>query len=203
MTDARSARSTERERSLPPPQSHGVAWCGRVCRCWNTDIDGNDPTGSRGPEPKSRPRAHGGRSELVCSQIVGHDGRSGKSPYSSIDVERLFAAIRLLDERETLEVAPFVTWHPSVTAWRQRRFGAGHEARALDDEIRNMMRSSGMRSFGSRAASIIRDIAQAEIALAATTDIYSVLASAVLLCLRRHVRPVKEPTYLDDLRGHR
>jgi hypothetical protein len=140
---------------------------------------------------------------FVCAQIVGHDGRSGKSPYSSIDVERLFAAIRLLDERETLEVAPFVTWHPSVTASRQRRFGAGHEARALDDEIRNMMRSSGMRSFGSRAASIIRDIAQAEIALAATTDIYSVLASAVLLCLRRHVRPVTEPTYLDDLRGHR
>jgi hypothetical protein len=55
---------------------------------------------------------------FVCGALVAHDAAEGKSPYTGLDVERVFAAVELLAERRELEVTPFVaTWHPAVDVW--------------------------------------------------------------------------------------
>lgn len=55
---------------------------------------------------------------FVCGAIIAHDTAEGRSPYEGLDVERVFAAVRLLAERRDLEVTPFVAnWHPAVNAW--------------------------------------------------------------------------------------
>jgi SIR2-like protein len=55
---------------------------------------------------------------FVCAELMADDAaREGRSPFDSLDVERVFAAIRLLAERQSLEVSPFVaSWNPAVDA---------------------------------------------------------------------------------------
>jgi hypothetical protein len=55
---------------------------------------------------------------FVCGALVAYDSARGASPYSGLDVERVFAAVELLAERGDLEVTPFVaSWHPAVNSW--------------------------------------------------------------------------------------
>jgi hypothetical protein len=55
---------------------------------------------------------------FVCGALIAYDSARGKSVYTGLDVERVFAAIELLAERNELEVTPFVaSWHPAVDAW--------------------------------------------------------------------------------------
>jgi SIR2-like domain len=58
---------------------------------------------------------------FVCGALMSHDSAQGKSPYIGPDVERVFAAVELLAERNELEVTPFVsTWHQGVDAWDKK-----------------------------------------------------------------------------------
>src|SRR5690242_9824405 len=41
--------------------------------------------------------------------ITAHDTSQGKSAFAGIDVERLFSAVQMLSDRESLEVTPFVS----------------------------------------------------------------------------------------------
>ncbi len=45
---------------------------------------------------------------VVIGSIIAHETRLGASPYAGVDVERAFSAIKMLSERNRLEVAPFV-----------------------------------------------------------------------------------------------
>ena len=57
---------------------------------------------------------------FVCGALLAYDAADGTSPFNSLDVERVFAAVQLLGERRTLEVTPFVaSWHPAVDALDQ------------------------------------------------------------------------------------
>ena len=70
----------------------------------------------------SRPRDQSFASALhfVCGALLAYDAADGTSPFNSLDVERVFAAVQLLAERRTLEVTPFVaSWHPAVDALDQ------------------------------------------------------------------------------------
>lgn len=59
---------------------------------------------------------------FVCGSLLQYDAARGRSPYEGLDVERVFAAVGLLAERQSLEVSPFVaSWHPAVDLWDQRR----------------------------------------------------------------------------------
>lgn len=52
---------------------------------------------------------------FVCGALLAYDAASGRNPFGGLDVERVFAAVELLAERDTLEVSPFVAaWHPAV-----------------------------------------------------------------------------------------
>jgi hypothetical protein len=55
---------------------------------------------------------------FVCSAMIGHRGNTGGNPYSALNVERMFSALRLLKTRSDHEASPFVTaWLPSVEAF--------------------------------------------------------------------------------------
>src|SRR3954453_19164356 len=52
---------------------------------------------------------------FVCGVLLADEGARGESPFAGLDVERVFAAVELLAERESLEAGPFVAaWHPGV-----------------------------------------------------------------------------------------
>jgi hypothetical protein len=53
----------------------------------------------------------------VCGAMIGHESKSGRSPFEGVDVEKLFSAVQLLADRRELEVAPFISsWDPTVEA---------------------------------------------------------------------------------------
>lgn len=47
--------------------------------------------------------------------MIAHRTANGASAYAGIDVEDLFSAVQMLAERETLEIAPFVQWSPTLS----------------------------------------------------------------------------------------
>lgn len=44
--------------------------------------------------------------------LIAHKAARGGNPYEGIDIEQLFSAVQMLGDRESLEIAPFVTWSP-------------------------------------------------------------------------------------------
>jgi SIR2-like domain len=56
-----------------------------------------------------------GTLHFVCGALIAYDAANGASPFEELDVERVVSAIRLLADRRSLEVSPFVwAWHPNV-----------------------------------------------------------------------------------------
>lgn len=58
---------------------------------------------------------------IVVGSIIAHETRLGASPYAGVDVERAFSAIKMLSERDYLEVAPFVgNWTDTLLGSREK-----------------------------------------------------------------------------------
>lgn len=56
-----------------------------------------------------------GALNFAVGAMISHDTAMGGNPYAGIDVERLFAAVQMLANRDVLEVAPFVaSWAPAL-----------------------------------------------------------------------------------------
>lgn len=54
--------------------------------------------------------------------MAAHDTADGGGAFDWIDVERVFAAVQMLKERDTLEVAPFIaSWSPALEGLRDQR----------------------------------------------------------------------------------
>lgn len=54
---------------------------------------------------------------FIVASMLAHDGRRGANPTVLPDIERLVSAVKLLGERDDLEVAPFITsWDATVDA---------------------------------------------------------------------------------------
>lgn len=52
----------------------------------------------------------------VIGVMIADESKSGRNPYEGVDIERAFAAVRLLSQRNMLEVSPFVSaWDPYVS----------------------------------------------------------------------------------------
>lgn len=52
---------------------------------------------------------------VAVGAMIAHDTGRGHKAYEGIDVERLFAAIRMLADRDSLEIAPFVaSWNANL-----------------------------------------------------------------------------------------
>lgn len=133
---------------------------------------------------------------FVCAALISHDAATqGQSPYIGLDVERVFAAVELLAERDTLEVTPFVSsWHPAVDAWDTRDrstppFFDQHLQRAIIESP----------SFGS-AGKLITELIDSRTGSAADGETYRKLAGEMLAALRALVATTeKSVAYLSPL----
>lgn len=84
---------------------------------------------------------------FVCSAMIGHRGSTGESPYTGINVEKMFSAVRLLSTRADHEAAPFVAnWLPRVESVD------AHPVEPLDGEIIASITSALTGTQGSRTS---------------------------------------------------
>lgn len=120
---------------------------------------------------------------FVCASLMAHDAATeGQSPFSGLDVERVFTAVELLAERSQLEVTPFVaSWHPAVDAWDTQSKSA---PAFFDDKLQTaILESSGVGG----ARKLITDLIDARTGSAADGTTYRDLAAAMLSELRELV----------------
>ena len=116
---------------------------------------------------------------FVCGALVAYDSAKGKSPYAGLDVERVFAAVELLAERNKLEVTPFVaSWHPAVDIWDRTSAPA-----FFDKELQKALGGPF-----SRAKEVIEGLVNSMTG-PGTGEVYDYLASEMISHLRRIVAP--------------
>ena len=133
---------------------------------------------------------------FVCASLMAHDAAiQGQSPFSGLDVERVFTAVELLAERDELEVTPFVaSWHPAVDAWDTQSKSA---PAFFNDNLQKAI--FGSPSFGG-AGKLITDLIDARTGSAADGATYRRLATAMLVQLRELVATTpKDVDYLAPL----
>lgn len=120
---------------------------------------------------------------FVCASLMAHDAATlGQSPYSGLDVERVFSAVELLGERNELEVTPFVaSWHPAVDGWDTP---ARSTPMSFNRQLQNALLDSP--SFGG-AGKLISDLIDARTGSAANGTVYRQLAAVMLQQLRELV----------------
>lgn len=132
---------------------------------------------------------------FVCGALLAYDGAEGQDPFSGLDVERVFAAVELLAERNTLEVSPFVaSWHRAVDALDSRSVST------FDNFNYQFDKALGHpHSFGG-VKKLITELIDIRTGSAANGDTYRELASAMLAELRDIVATTpKKSAYLNPL----
>lgn len=58
---------------------------------------------------------------FVYSAMIGHQGEDGSDPLRAVNIETLISAVRLLQQRESHEVAPFRLGKPVLLVSEKRR----------------------------------------------------------------------------------
>jgi hypothetical protein len=133
---------------------------------------------------------------FVYSQMIGYQGEDGSYPLRDVNIETLISAVRLLQHRESHEVAPFVSaWKPGALGFggSARPYGYASEieralAKAVDDRFPN----------GSDLVGVIAQIAQ-EVALQHNSSVFAALESTLLSSLRRELSNLGNTDYLSPL----
>ena len=133
---------------------------------------------------------------FVSGALLAYDAAEGKSPFGGLDVERVFAAVRLLAERQTLEVSPFVAaWHPAVDAWDRK---TGTPPGFFDRDFRDAI--LGNRGGVNPGAKLITQLVRSVTTRTDTGRTYKELAERMLAELRALVATTpKRVQYLAPL----
>jgi len=140
------------------------------------------------------PRQHPTAAVLhfVCGALLAYDAADGKSPFSGLDIERVFSAVQLLAERNTLEVSPFVaSWHPAVDA-------LGAPAAAAPASFDHQFGAALVRpdSFGE-IEGLIAELIDSRVGAGSSGEVYELLADEMVSELRSLVATTpKEVSYL-------
>lgn len=132
---------------------------------------------------------------FVCGALLAYDAADGQNPFQGLDVERVFAAIELVAERQSLEVSPFVaSWHPAVDAFDNRPQPVpGLFDSQLQDAV---LGSESFNSAGKLIANLVKSLTDA----APTGEVYRELATVMLSELRKLIATTpKEASYLSPL----
>lgn len=134
---------------------------------------------------------------FVCASLMAHDAATrGQSPFTGLDVERVFTAIELLAERDDLEVTPFVaSWRQGVDLWDSNRFsgGPGRFNKRLQEALLDSP------SFGG-AEKLISELIDSKTGTAADGTTYRNLSKSMLRQLGELVSTTrKQVTYLSPL----
>lgn len=119
---------------------------------------------------------------FIYSAMVGHQGEDGSDPLRAVNIETLISAVRLLQSRESHEVAPFVaSWKEGASGFpssggsigrdysysmkraleraiEDRHFGAGDLADVVVSIARDVMRRPDTVAFNNLEALLLRGI---------------------------------------------
>jgi hypothetical protein len=127
-----------------------------------------------------------GALNFVCGALIAHDAQlKGANPYGGLDVERVFAAVALLAQRDELDVTPFVSaWHPAVDDWDD----LSHVPSAFDDRFyaafdpkRHRPRTVG--NAGESVGEVIGDLIYHLMGREAGGEVYRRVMSAMISAL--------------------
>ncbi|MHC6219479.1 SIR2 family protein [Arthrobacter sp. MMS24-S77] len=131
---------------------------------------------------------------FVCSAMIGHRGNAGVDPYSALNVERVFSAIRLLQNRSDHEAAPFVsTWLPSVEAFDSHPVPSS-DANLVQEMNRALSSVAGGHGLTKTIAKIARIAMQP-----GNGDIYRELDAALKTQVCKLLARHKDVSYLEPL----
>jgi len=115
---------------------------------------------------------------FVCGALLAYDAASGKNPFTGLDVERVFAAVELLAERNVLQVTPFVaSWHPAVDALDTTKARVANFDRQLSEAL-------ALPDSFNRAGLLIKDLIDSETGTNTNGKVYAELAEAMIRELR-------------------
>lgn len=131
---------------------------------------------------------------FVCGALLAYDAASGKNPFTGLDVERVFAAVELLAERNVLEVTPFVaSWHPAVDA-------LDTTSTRIENFDRELSHALALPDSFNRAGGLIADLIDSRTGVNANGRVYAELAEAMIRELRTLVATTpKQSDYLRPL----
>src|ERR1044072_4095894 len=132
---------------------------------------------------------------FVCGALLAYDSADGINPFEGLDVERVFAAVELLAERQSLEVSPFVSaWHPAVDSHDSKQQSAPG---MFDNQLKDAVLNS--ESFDS-AGKLITGLVTSLTKVTPTGEAYKELARAMLSELRNLIWTTpKDASYLVPL----
>jgi hypothetical protein len=98
----------------------------------------------------------------IYAGMVGHQGAQGENPRLAVNIETLISAVRLLKDRDSHEVAPFVaSWAPALSTFGSASVSDSHGAaiiKAIEQAI------GGRSGFSDREVTkAVASIARAEL----------------------------------------
>ncbi len=128
--------------------------------------------------------------------MIAHRTANGASVYAGIDVEDLFSAVQMLAERESLEIAPFVQWSPSLAGVRQ---GGDSMPAFFDDDFRaGILEKRAFNGPGEMIKKAVEALTGSN--SAATDELYTRLQEELLTALTELVSVTdKDVDYLHPL----
>ncbi|MGA1813715.1 SIR2 family protein [Frondihabitans sp. 4ASC-45] len=127
--------------------------------------------------------------------MVGYVADSGQNPLSAVNIERLVSAVRLLQNRETHEAAPFVgTWKQGALGFGpQARRGTGN--RRLKDSVSDIL--VGKPFSDQRLHDVIADIARD--VTSGSPDVFLQVETEILKGIKRNLGSPEDVSYLASI----
>jgi hypothetical protein len=104
-----------------------------------------------------RPGGAGHALRYAVGAMIAHDSARGADPFGGIDVERLFAAIQMLAERDALEVAPF------VAGWDQAMDSLGRRSEQMSPFLQRDIESALKANSGRQMARILEQAIRSQV----------------------------------------
>lgn len=143
-------------------------------------------------EPRTRPEVQA--LNFVYSAMIGHQGEDGSDPLRAVNIETLISAVRLLQARESHEVAPFVSaWKPGALGFGRPSRSSAMNGRAIQAAVNKAMDSRFPN--GDELARLIERIAQ-DAARPREDSVFKSLESALLIGIRSELTDLSSVDYL-------
>jgi NAD-dependent SIR2 family protein deacetylase len=130
---------------------------------------------------------------FVVAQLLALDAAEiGASPYEGLDVERVFAAVQLLAQRQSLEVTPFVaSWLLAVDAVE----GSPMLAQQFDSQFASTISSALGVGMGESAHNLLTRLIDSRMGRGNNGAMYKRLADLMLDELRRLVATTRREVH--------
>ena len=144
-----------------------------------------------------RPRPEVQALNFVYSAMIGHQGEDGSDPLRAVNIETLISAVRLLQARESHEVAPFVSaWKAGALGFGRASGSSAVNGRAAQSAVNKAVDSRFPN--GDELVRLIERIAQ-DAARPREDSAFKSLESALLRGIRSELTELSSVEYLRPL----